>query len=91
LYYLYCLSMFQRTLLFKFCFVSKAGAKVKGLFQTTKCFGKFFSMPAFYFQASLCERERSVGQRPSLCESDCKDNDFYNNDPNKKEIIFVIR
>ncbi|EXZ66869.1 hypothetical protein M120_3633 [Bacteroides fragilis str. 3783N1-8] len=47
-------------------------------------------MPVFYFQASLCERERSVGQRPSLCESDCKDNDFYNNDPNKKEIIFVI-
>ncbi|EYA98576.1 hypothetical protein M128_4085 [Bacteroides fragilis str. S6L8] len=50
----------------------------------------FFSMPVFYFQASLCERERRDSQRPSLCESDCKDNNFYNNDPNKKEIIFVI-
>ncbi|EXZ93525.1 hypothetical protein M065_4070 [Bacteroides fragilis str. Korea 419] len=47
-------------------------------------------MPVFYFQASLCERERRDSQRLSLCESDCKDNDFYNNDPNKKEIIFVI-
>ena len=45
LYYLYCLSIFQRT-----CrFVSKAGAKVRGLFLTTKLFRKFF----FYFFSFL--------------------------------------
>ncbi|WP_217491301.1 hypothetical protein, partial [Bacteroides fragilis] len=59
-------------------------------FKLPNVLGSFFSMPVFYFQASLCERERKDSQRPSLCESDCKDNDFYNNDPNKKEIIFVI-
>ena len=47
-------------------------------------------MPVFYFQASLCERERSVGQRPSLCESDCKDKNFYCYTPNKSEIIFIV-
>lgn len=49
LYYLYCLSMFQRTLLFKFCFVSKAGAKVRGFILTAKLFGSFFFVFLFRF------------------------------------------
>ncbi|WP_284503751.1 hypothetical protein, partial [Bacteroides caccae] len=39
--------------------VSKAGAKVRGLFLTTKLFRKFFSVFLFIrFSDSLCERER---------------------------------
>ncbi|MGZ2724667.1 hypothetical protein, partial [Bacteroides fragilis] len=69
----------------------KSGCKGKGFILNCQMFWEvFFSMPVFYFQASLCERERRDSQRPSLCESDCKDNNFYNNDPNKKEFIFVI-
>ena len=58
LYYLYCLSIFQRT-----CrFVSKADAKVRGLFLTTKLFRKFFFI-FFLFYSFLrlsCERERII-------------------------------
>ena len=43
LYYLYCLSIFQRT----WRFVSKAGAKVSGLFLTAKLFSKFFFVFSF--------------------------------------------
>ncbi|MFK2006193.1 hypothetical protein ACIXFN_17610, partial [Bacteroides fragilis] len=70
----------------------KSGCKGKGFILNCQMFWEvfFFTMPVFYFQASLCERERRDSRRPSLCESDCKDNNFYNNDPNKKEIIFVI-
>ena len=40
-------------------FVSKAGAKVKALFLTTKLFRKFFLFFLFtHFSGSLCERER---------------------------------
>ncbi len=43
LYYLYCLSIFQRT-----CrFVSKAVAKVRGFILTTKLFQKFFFIFSF--------------------------------------------
>ena len=84
LYYLYCLSIFQRT----WRFVSKAGAKVSGLFLTAKLFSKFFFR--FFFQVcfsgSLCERERSTRQENrqnrGTCESDCKDKDFYFHPPN---------
>ena len=73
LYYLYCLSIFQRT----WRFVSKAGAKVSGLFLTAKLFSKFFR---FFFQVcfsgSLCERERStrqeIGQTATLANRTAK-------------------
>ena len=40
-------------------FISKAGAKVKALFLTTKLFRKFFLFFLFtHFSGSLCERER---------------------------------
>ncbi|MCE9298602.1 hypothetical protein K0G63_21820, partial [Bacteroides fragilis] len=65
LYYLYCLSIFQRTLLFKFCFVSKAGAKVRGLFKTAKCFGKFFFNARLLFP-SLSVRKGKKRQPKAL-------------------------
>ena len=67
-------------------FVSKAGAKVKALFLTTKLFRKFFSF-SFYagFSGSLCERERRyerITLANFLCESDCKDKNFIYYNPN---------
>ena len=78
LYYFYCLSIFQRT----WRFVSKAGAKVSGLFLTAKLFSKFFQFFfSICFSGSLCERERSIEQENGVnrgtCESDRKDKDFY--------------
>ena len=82
LYYLYCLSIFQRTC----CFRLKAGAKVRALFLTTKLFRKFFNF-SFYagFSGSLCERERRyerITLANFLCESDCKDKNFIYYNPN---------
>ena len=44
---------------------SKAGAKVKHLFQTTKLFLKFFfkSLSAALFAGSLCEREKNTREK----------------------------
>ena len=44
---------------------SKAGAKVKRLFQTTKLFLKFFfnSLSAALFAGSLCEREKNTREK----------------------------
>ena len=47
LYYLYCLSIFQRTC----ASFSKAGAKVRGFILTAKLFGSFFSF--FFFGSFL--------------------------------------
>ena len=83
LYYLYCLSMFQRTLLFKFCFVSKAGAKVKALFLTTKLFRKFFLFFLFtHFSGSLCERERMYKRKTKAV--------FFANRTAKIRTLFII-
>ena len=59
LYYLYCLSMFQRTLLFKFCFVSKAGAKVRTLKHNFQMFPEVFFIFLFQNRSS----ERNLWQR----------------------------
>ena len=45
LYYLYCLSIFQRTC----ASFSKAGAKVRGFILTAKLFGSFFFVFLFRF------------------------------------------
>ena len=79
LYYLYCLSIFQRTLRFLNRFVSKAGAKVKDFFITTKCFWKFFLV--FFsedYLTALLRKEKKPAKKktPSICESDCKDKNF---------------
>ena len=68
-------------------FVSKADAKVKALFLTTKLFRKFFFIFFLFthFSGSLCERERMYKRKNKgrfLCESDCKDKNFIYYNPN---------
>ena len=67
LYYLYCLSIFQRTLRFFNRFVSKAGAKVKDFFITTKCFWKFFLV--FFsedYLTALLRKEKNLQRKKRL-------------------------
>ncbi|WP_374728458.1 hypothetical protein, partial [Bacteroides finegoldii] len=83
LYYLYCLSIFQRTC----ASFSKAGAKVRGFILTAKLFGSFFRFSfSVRFSGSLSERERrdenDKRKTASLCESDCKYKNFIYYNPN---------
>ena len=61
-------------------FVSKAGAKVKTLFLTTKLFRKFFFNLSLYSFLRLSMRKgKNVWKKGSglfLCESECKDKNF---------------
>ena len=90
LYYLYCLSIFQRTCCFRF----KSGCKGKGFFLTTKLFRKFFLFFLFtHFSGSLCERERMYKRKNKgrfLCESDCKDKNFIYYNPKLFGSFFVL-
>ena len=77
LYYLYCLSIFQRTCCFRF----KSGCKGKGFIFNYQTFSEvFFIFFLFtHFSGSLCERERMYKRKNKgrfLCESDCKDKNF---------------
>ena len=77
LYYLYCLSIFQRTCCFRF----KSGCKDKGFIFNHQTFSEvFFYFFLFtHFSGSLCERERMYKRKNKgrfLCESDCKDKNF---------------
>ena len=84
LYYLYCLSIFQRTCRFRF----KSGCKGKRFIFNYQTFSEvFFLFFLFYsFLRLSCERERIIikekKQNRSLCESDCKDKNFYLYVPN---------
>ena len=75
-------------------FVSKAGAKVKALFLTTKLFRNFFYFFLFtHFSGSLCERERMYKRKNKgrfLCESDCKDKNFIYYTPKLFGSFFVL-
>ena len=75
-------------------FISKAGAKVKALFLTTKLFRKFFLFFLFtHFSGSLCERERMYKRKNKgrfLCESDCKDKNFIYYTPKLFGSFFVL-
>ena len=83
LYYLYCLSIFQRTCCFRF----KSGCKGKGFIFNYQTFSEVFFSFSFYagFSGSLCERERRY-ERITLAnflgESDCKDKNFIYYNPN---------
>ena len=76
LYYLYCLSIFQRTCCFRF----KSGCKGKGFIFNYQTFSEVFLFFLFtHFSGSLCERERMYKRKNKgrfLCESDCKDKNF---------------
>ena len=83
LYYLYCLSIFQRTCCFRF----KSGCKGKGFIFNYQTFSEVFFSFSFYagFSGSLCERERMyerITLANFLCESDCKDKNFIYYNPN---------
>ena len=65
LYYLYCLSMFQRTLLFKFCFVSKAGCKGKGFILNCQMFWEvFFQCPSFISKPLCAKGKEETAKGP---------------------------
>ena len=83
LYYLYCLSIFQRTCCFRF----KSGCKGKGFIFNYQTFSEVFFNFSFYagFSGSLCERERRyerITLANFLCKSDCKDKNFIYYNPN---------
>ena len=83
LYYLYCLSIFQRTCCFRF----KSGCKGKGFIFNYQTFSEVFFSFSFYagFSGSLCERERRyerITLANFLCKSDCKDKNFIYYNPN---------
>ena len=64
-------------------FISKAGAKVKALFLTTKLFRKFFLFFLFtHFSDSLCERERMYKRKTKavfFAKADAKIRTFSDN------------
>ena len=83
LYYLYCLSIFQRTCCFRF----KSGCKDKDFIINYQTFSEVFFSFSFYagLSDSLCERERRYKRRTPavfLCESDCEDKNFIYYNPN---------
>lgn len=91
LYYLYCLSIFQRTCCFRF----KSGCKGKGFIFNYQTFSEVFFSFSFYagFSGSLCERERRyerITLANFLCESDCKDKNFSYYNPNFFGSFFVL-
>ena len=90
LYYLYCLSIFQRTCCFRF----KSGCKGKRFIFNCQMFSEVFFI--FLFNSFLrlsCERERIIIKEKLnrfLCESDCKDKNFYIYLPNFIGSFFVL-
>ncbi len=91
LYYLYCLSIFQRTCCFRF----KSGCKGKGFIFNYQTFSEvFFIFFLFtHFSGSLCERERMYKRKNKgrfLCESDCKDKNFIYYTPKLFGSFFVL-
>ena len=80
LYYLYCLSIFQRTCCFRF----KSGCKGKGFIFNYQTFSEvFFSFFLFtHFSGSLCERER-MNKRKTMAV-------FFANRTAKLRTSFII-
>ena len=76
LYYLYCLSIFQRTCCFRF----KSGCKGKGFIFNYQTFSEVFFIFSFYSFLRLSMRKgKNVLKKNKgrfLCESDCKDKNF---------------
>ena len=84
LYYLYCLSIFQRTCRFRF----KSGCKGKRFIFNCQTFQKvFFSFFLFnpFLRLSMRKGKKYWTRKRvnrTTCESDCKDKDFYLYPPN---------
>ena len=75
-------------------FVSKAGAKVKTLFLTTKLFRKFFfNLSLYSFLRLFMRKGKNVWKKGSglfLCESECKDKNFIYYPPKLFGSFFVL-
>ena len=80
LYYLYCLSIFQRTCCFRF----KSGRKGKGFIFNHQTFSEvFFYFFLFtHFSGSLCERERMYKRKTKTV--------FFANRTAKIRTLFII-
>ena len=75
--------------------VSKAGAKVSGLFLTAKLFWKFFQffLLNLFLRLSMRKGKKYWTRKRvnrATCESDCKDKDFYLYPPNFSGSFFVL-
>ena len=81
LYYLYCLSIFQRTCCFRF----KSGCKDKGFIFNHQTFSEvFFYFFLFtHFSGSLCERERMYKRKKTTAV-------FFANRTAKIRTLFII-
>ena len=90
LYYLYCLSIFQRTCCFRF----KSGCKGKGFIFNYQTFSEVFFIFSFYSFLRLSMRmgknvlKKNKGR--FLCESDCKDKNFIYYLPKLFGSFFVL-
>ncbi|WP_287769224.1 hypothetical protein [Bacteroides sp.] len=79
LYYLYCLSIFQRTCCFRF----KSGCKGKGFIFNYQTFSEVFFIFLFtHFSGSLCERERMYKRKTKAV--------FFANRTAKIRTLFII-
>ena len=79
LYYLYCLSIFQRTCCFRF----KSGCKDKGFIFNYQTFSEVFLFFLFtHFSGSLCERERMYKRKTKAV--------FFANRTAKIRTLFII-
>ena len=79
LYYLYCLSIFQRTCCFRF----KSGCKGKGFIFNYQTFSEVFLFFLFtHFSGSLCERERMYKRKTKAV--------FFANRTAKIRTLFII-
>ena len=80
LYYLYCLSIFQRTCCFRF----KSGCKGKGFIFNYQTFSEVFLFFLFtHFSGSLCERERMYKRKKTKTV-------FFANRTAKIRTLFII-
>ena len=80
LYYLYCLSIFQRTCCFRF----KSGCKGKGFIFNYQTFSEVFFLFFLFthFSGSLCERERMYKRKTKAV--------FFANRTAKIRTLFII-
>ena len=80
LYYLYCLSIFQRTCCFRF----KSGCKGKGFIFNYQTFSEVFFIFFLltHFSGSLCERERMYKRKTKAV--------FFANRTAKIRTLFII-
>ena len=90
LYYLYCLSIFQRTCCFRF----KSGCKGKRFYFNHQMFSEVFFAFLFLSFLRLSQRKgkkvKKKNKTTFLCESDCKDKNFQLYLPNFIGSFFVL-